>query len=582
MTQKVPPNSQSGPHHGHYVTIIRTPATWLIFDDETVEPIKESEISKYFGESNSGSAYVLYYQAVDLDLAALGLRSASPPVAVADIKDVVLDQLSSLDPPASPTVPVPSLPPGLVDEPDSSDGSDPASITPPQTSHSPLIAFIPPKHSPPLTLNISSTEDNTTGVPTSPTATISSTTGPKAGLFQSLRHSPSIMRGNHMATSSNAVERRSSIRDMVRPSTSPGLPRPPEPTVGPPVPAVPAVSRTAPPSTVPDEPQTQKTPERKPSTWFKRRSGKSEKRPEAAIEALSDPSNDQPFEPTALYDVGISKKSFHSPKSSVDYSLISLNSSGDRKGSQESHPSSGSPSSFPSTAVPLADSAAPITPTSLPTIPASPQGPLIPVAHPPSSFSSLHRTPIDHRRSQAQLTVISPRSEQSPESLTLPPRPSTAGATSGAGPSKTPPPLPPLPTFTLTHRRGGSNDQQSDATASSEQGSTSVAGDLTPIDSTAFSIASSMSAPLKRASRKLSLSSPILGFGRKEKKEKAPAYQKVSRRNTKELEKADKGRGKEEKALAKARRKEEDRKGEEEELALSPSAFQSFAMMGKA
>ncbi|KAG2099812.1 uncharacterized protein F5147DRAFT_582392, partial [Suillus discolor] len=55
----------NGPNHGHYVSIIKTLGAWLVFDDETVESIKESDIPKYFGESNSGSAYVLYYQAVD-------------------------------------------------------------------------------------------------------------------------------------------------------------------------------------------------------------------------------------------------------------------------------------------------------------------------------------------------------------------------------------------------------------------------------------------------------------------------------------------------------------------------------------
>ncbi|KAI0652772.1 hypothetical protein C8Q79DRAFT_875291, partial [Trametes meyenii] len=55
----------TGPHHGHYVTIIKARGAWMLFDDDTVSPIKESDIPKYFGDSNSGSAYVLYYQAVD-------------------------------------------------------------------------------------------------------------------------------------------------------------------------------------------------------------------------------------------------------------------------------------------------------------------------------------------------------------------------------------------------------------------------------------------------------------------------------------------------------------------------------------
>ncbi|TFK70462.1 cysteine proteinase [Pluteus cervinus] len=47
----------NGPHQGHYVSIIKTMATWFVFDDTTVSPIAESDIHKYFGESNSGSAY---------------------------------------------------------------------------------------------------------------------------------------------------------------------------------------------------------------------------------------------------------------------------------------------------------------------------------------------------------------------------------------------------------------------------------------------------------------------------------------------------------------------------------------------
>ncbi|KDQ18204.1 hypothetical protein BOTBODRAFT_104879, partial [Botryobasidium botryosum FD-172 SS1] len=55
-----------GPHHGHYVTIVRSRNNWVIFDDDTVDTIKESDIPKYFGDSSStagGSGYVLFYQA---------------------------------------------------------------------------------------------------------------------------------------------------------------------------------------------------------------------------------------------------------------------------------------------------------------------------------------------------------------------------------------------------------------------------------------------------------------------------------------------------------------------------------------
>ena len=69
----------SGPHHGHYVAIVKSRESWVVFDDDSVDVIKECDISKYFGDSNNGCAYALFYQAVDTDLAALGLRSAETP-----------------------------------------------------------------------------------------------------------------------------------------------------------------------------------------------------------------------------------------------------------------------------------------------------------------------------------------------------------------------------------------------------------------------------------------------------------------------------------------------------------------------
>ena len=67
-----------GPHHGHYITIIRSGARWILFDDNNVHPIEESEIQKFFGDTpGQGSGYVLFYQAVDLDYGGLGLAADS-------------------------------------------------------------------------------------------------------------------------------------------------------------------------------------------------------------------------------------------------------------------------------------------------------------------------------------------------------------------------------------------------------------------------------------------------------------------------------------------------------------------------
>ncbi|THH28674.1 hypothetical protein EUX98_g5520 [Antrodiella citrinella] len=155
----------AGPHHGHYVSIINTRDMWLLFDDDTVEVIKESDIPRYFGDSgsNNGSAYVLYYQAVDVDVAALGVKIVQPPssgasgvttthengtapssisfLAKADQvpPDVLTDSLQSLEPDHI----VPTLPPGLSVEPPSPtpfDSSVPTFTTPSYTATSSTLS----------------------------------------------------------------------------------------------------------------------------------------------------------------------------------------------------------------------------------------------------------------------------------------------------------------------------------------------------------------------------------------------------------------------------------------------------------
>ena len=106
---------------------------WVIFDDETVDSIKESDIPKYFGDSNAGSAYVLYYQAMDVDLSALGLRSPSPDPVVQPMPQSEPPQLwQPADSPVSMVRPIP-LPPGLNDPPVPEPAPRP--ITPPTLKH---------------------------------------------------------------------------------------------------------------------------------------------------------------------------------------------------------------------------------------------------------------------------------------------------------------------------------------------------------------------------------------------------------------------------------------------------------------
>ncbi|CAI4037180.1 hypothetical protein SMKI_02G0460 [Saccharomyces mikatae IFO 1815] len=55
-----------GPQHGHYVSLCKHQKFgWLLFDDETVEAVKEETVLEFTGESaNMATAYVLFYKAV--------------------------------------------------------------------------------------------------------------------------------------------------------------------------------------------------------------------------------------------------------------------------------------------------------------------------------------------------------------------------------------------------------------------------------------------------------------------------------------------------------------------------------------
>ncbi|KAI8061984.1 hypothetical protein BDF21DRAFT_497095 [Thamnidium elegans] len=66
----------SGPHHGHYVAIIKNNGQWMLFDDDVVTQIQEEDIQKYFSDlPGSGSGYVLFYQAVDLNMDSINIAS---------------------------------------------------------------------------------------------------------------------------------------------------------------------------------------------------------------------------------------------------------------------------------------------------------------------------------------------------------------------------------------------------------------------------------------------------------------------------------------------------------------------------
>lgn len=58
-----------GPHHGHYISIIKTEDRgWLLFDDEMVEPVDKSYVQNFFGDRPGlACAYVLFYQETTLE-----------------------------------------------------------------------------------------------------------------------------------------------------------------------------------------------------------------------------------------------------------------------------------------------------------------------------------------------------------------------------------------------------------------------------------------------------------------------------------------------------------------------------------
>lgn len=278
----------SGPHHGHYVAIVKGPHSWLLFDDDKIEPIKESEIPRYFGDGISGSAYVLYYQAVDLDPASLGLRPPTP----SPVPDVVVSGMPACGTKpetngvAAPDVPEPALPPGLGEPhvPTPAPAVTPAPSLPPilNAPSSPSLVSPPliPSEAIPTrkkslpAIRIPGTSDSTTTSPTTPVRT-------HGGLFHSLRTSPGSSK--------------------IRPSTADGIVAPRSPGGDtPPVPPVPSLyingkelaaekekekememgvekEREGQREQEKEEGRSSKEFDRKPSLWFKRWSAKSPK-----------------------------------------------------------------------------------------------------------------------------------------------------------------------------------------------------------------------------------------------------------------------------------------------------------------
>ncbi|KAG8819024.1 hypothetical protein FRC17_010625 [Serendipita sp. 399] len=175
--------------HGHYITIIKAQGTWYVFDDNSVDIIKESDIPKYYGDSGSGTGYVLFYRATDLNRESLGLRPLPPQSTVQYSKYNVKAEGG----PPSPAVPIsvePSSPTAAVAAPVEKEETLDPSRSPSPVAKLTKLEIPQPTTSgasaPSATQPPSSSQSVTSG--TLPSATQAST----GGFFSSLRHSRSL------------------------------------------------------------------------------------------------------------------------------------------------------------------------------------------------------------------------------------------------------------------------------------------------------------------------------------------------------------------------------------------------------
>lgn len=253
----------SGPHHGHYISIVKSAGTWLVFDDDNVYPIPEGDIPKYYGDSHSGSAYVLYYQAVDIDLGSLGLRNPDSPRSPEP-------ELNGIKLRAPSQQLVPSLPPGL------------SKVESHETETS-VVVILPPSQ---LSITSTSIADKSSNLtpgdsPISPLPNTSpSLIAPPSPSVAHAVLSP-VRRGisNRPTTAISYIDDRSdqfiqsdSPRSTHHSASSPSLVIPDDPSS---IPSVPHISSL---STLVSEPPSGKVKDkgkdkvRKTSGWFKRRS----------------------------------------------------------------------------------------------------------------------------------------------------------------------------------------------------------------------------------------------------------------------------------------------------------------------
>ncbi|GMK53853.1 hypothetical protein CspeluHIS016_0104390 [Cutaneotrichosporon spelunceum] len=128
----------NGPTHGHYVTVVRSEDGWVMCDDENVEPISEDELTNYFGDNITGAGYVLFYQAVELNLLSLGLKKLPVPKVRPQMPAELVEEAKKvLEPVSEPSsTPVTTAPPTPAIP-------SPAYVPSPVTPASPAVPVAP-------------------------------------------------------------------------------------------------------------------------------------------------------------------------------------------------------------------------------------------------------------------------------------------------------------------------------------------------------------------------------------------------------------------------------------------------------
>ncbi|KAI0319945.1 hypothetical protein OF83DRAFT_1081920 [Amylostereum chailletii] len=452
----------TGPHHGHYITIIKGPRSWLVFDDDKIDTIKESEISKYFGDSSSGSAYVLYYQAVNLDPVSLGLRPTEPtpvPAAPSPLEGLPIVTETTTQS-SGETEAVPAVPPGLGEDEEvvigvaitsndlSSDTSSSRPVTAPSTPATPATNGAPSStpasaSASPISSKKSLPVLRVTTAPTSPVVPPATPTSPTNGKGRSPRAASGTLRGSRKH-GDLASPRRDEVSSR-RPSTAPGGPSPSLQADIPPVPPLPSLKINGKDPGKEKEKEKAKEPDRKPSLWFKRRSLTKEKTKEKEREKEGTLEREREKEREKEKDA--SSSGSIAPSMSTVPSQSTATSEGGgapvwrRRSFRLGHSKrpSASQSTFEGeldTAVPSSPALSPVPATPAPPVPSSPSA--VPATGDRAS-PGLPHTPTRSRASSAASTssaalVSTPRSS---------PPPLPNGTPTHTPPTPPPPPKPP-------------------------------------------------------------------------------------------------------------------------------------------